>query len=319
MTPPPPSYSVALSKEISVLQKSFSEGEVIFSEHDLSRDLYVLLRGKVEVLQQGVKLADLDKGGTFFGEMALLSGQPRSATLRAGKDAVMLQVPPDKLPLLMQQMPDLVMRIAKNLASTVSNLNKELLKAREAVSLHTMLLETMEKNPQAQLGEVLPGLVKVIRQAQHDTMHDLAKSYLRSNIFIVPFLHSVETTLQLFFDHAVKVSMDDGKDTKLPERACGVDFTGAMSGTFLFLAPAEALKTIGKKLFGEGLNENLENDTLRELARRIIEQVKVSVPGLHLELTAPQVIEHIEPGHEDALGLRLKTDVGFLSRILLNR
>ena len=64
-----------------------SADEIIFSEGDEAKELYVILDGKVRVYRENsegkaVMLSVLEKGN-FFGEMALFDGEPRSARNRS--------------------------------------------------------------------------------------------------------------------------------------------------------------------------------------------------------------------------------------------
>jgi CRP-like cAMP-binding protein len=67
-------------------RRDFAEGEMIFSEGDDSREAYLILSGRVEVLKASpagpLCLAILGTGD-LLGEMGLLEDQPRSATARA--------------------------------------------------------------------------------------------------------------------------------------------------------------------------------------------------------------------------------------------
>ena len=70
--------------------ESFDEGQVVVEEGSPGNSMYVLSSGTLEVhTGQGdkrIKLADLTPGD-FFGEAALLSGRPRTATIRAATHA----------------------------------------------------------------------------------------------------------------------------------------------------------------------------------------------------------------------------------------
>ena len=74
----------------------FKAGEIIFSEGDTGDSWYVLYRGKAEVLKSsgvGEKLISTLGPGSCFGEIAILDGLPRSATIRTADDSVVLHVP----------------------------------------------------------------------------------------------------------------------------------------------------------------------------------------------------------------------------------
>ena len=73
---------------------SYQQADVIIREGERDRRLFVVLEGSVEVIksygdkQQRV-LGELG-AGSYFGEMALLNDEPRSATVVAKSDVVAL-------------------------------------------------------------------------------------------------------------------------------------------------------------------------------------------------------------------------------------
>ena len=72
--------------------RTYEPDEVITSEGTYDNWVYIILAGKVEVLKDGKKIACLDKPGDTFGEMALLDGKERSATIRSSCDTVCLAI-----------------------------------------------------------------------------------------------------------------------------------------------------------------------------------------------------------------------------------
>ncbi len=80
-------------KEIAARCKSatFRKGDVVFHKTDLSTDLYIVNSGMLKAVlidEEGdeIELARFEKGA-FFGELSLLDGKGRSATIVAEKDA----------------------------------------------------------------------------------------------------------------------------------------------------------------------------------------------------------------------------------------
>jgi Cyclic nucleotide-binding domain len=69
-----------------VSQVHFAAGETIFREGDAGDYLYIIIKGEVEVIREGPGQSEIVLNrlgpGEYFGEMALISNEPRNATLR---------------------------------------------------------------------------------------------------------------------------------------------------------------------------------------------------------------------------------------------
>ena len=74
----------------AMVQRRFPKGHVIVKEGDQAVAFYIIDTGRVEVVkgieQQRPQVLATLKSGDFFGEMALLDGYPRSASIRALED-----------------------------------------------------------------------------------------------------------------------------------------------------------------------------------------------------------------------------------------
>jgi len=68
---------------------SFAPDEVIVREGDRDESMFALVQGKVRVLRGEQEVAELAEGA-FFGEMALVAGAPRFATVQAQGEVVAL-------------------------------------------------------------------------------------------------------------------------------------------------------------------------------------------------------------------------------------
>lgn len=77
----------------AVVERSYKKGETIVKEGEQAVAFFIVINGKVEVTAGGgtkkQKFADMGPGGVF-GDMALLDGGPRTATVRALEDTTCL-------------------------------------------------------------------------------------------------------------------------------------------------------------------------------------------------------------------------------------
>ena len=73
---------------------SLKAGQVLFAEKSFKESMFVVLDGKLEVYKQNKHIAFQEMGG-FFGEMSLLESKPRSASVRAVTDSVLLEIDKD--------------------------------------------------------------------------------------------------------------------------------------------------------------------------------------------------------------------------------
>ena len=85
-----------------ITDRHLKAGEILFKAGDPGDALYIVARGKVEVLANGSRgaegsgdaIAQLGKAHAF-GEMSLLSGGPRTATIRAAEDTDLMRIAKD--------------------------------------------------------------------------------------------------------------------------------------------------------------------------------------------------------------------------------
>jgi CRP/FNR family transcriptional regulator, cyclic AMP receptor protein len=77
--------------------ETFQDGDAIFEEGDIGRDLYVVQSGEVRIVKnvngQSIELVKFRKGD-FFGDMALLQSIPRYASAYASGETRLLILKP---------------------------------------------------------------------------------------------------------------------------------------------------------------------------------------------------------------------------------
>ncbi len=91
--------------------------QIICQEDDLGDSFYIVLSGVVEVIsaRTGMYIATLQEGD-FFGEIALLTGTPRTATVRTVVDTKLFVLDREHLQNLLLEHPDLAEQIAETLS-----------------------------------------------------------------------------------------------------------------------------------------------------------------------------------------------------------
>ena len=94
--------------DVMVLEQ-FNEGDIIITEGDPGSSLYVVVDGTMKVHGRGPKgdnvyLANLSEGD-FFGEVSVLTGKPRTATITASRKSELLRLDKDKLETIIEKQP----------------------------------------------------------------------------------------------------------------------------------------------------------------------------------------------------------------------
>jgi PAS domain S-box-containing protein len=96
---------------------NFPKGEFLCREGDESRDLYILLSGRLDLLKGERKVMEIVETGTPIGEISFFLRSKRTASVKAADDVQALCIPQDKLENVLQKFPALMWRISEVLAS----------------------------------------------------------------------------------------------------------------------------------------------------------------------------------------------------------
>ncbi len=141
-----------------IAEKSYRKGAVIIEEHTRAERFFIIYRGKIEITKrfEGDEefVLSVQSDGDFFGEMALLDSQPRSATARALEPTTVMEISRGDFETLLSKAPTLAFRIMKELSTRlretgallVSHLqqrNRQLY--RSHIDTITMVVQAIEK------------------------------------------------------------------------------------------------------------------------------------------------------------------------------
>ncbi|MCU0690663.1 MAG: mechanosensitive ion channel family protein [Polyangiaceae bacterium] len=139
----------------SASRRLYAHGEVLIRQGDEGDALFILRHGEVSVLvgREGGSTAEVARleRGAFFGEMSLMTGERRSATVRATSDCEVLVVSKQDLRPILEESPALVEVIGAVLAERAERLGDNLAAReqaatrREAAGQHDALLRRIRK------------------------------------------------------------------------------------------------------------------------------------------------------------------------------
>lgn len=102
----------------------FKPGDVVMEQGQVARGLYVLMAGTLEVLFDGIKVAEIKDKGSFVGEVASILGGRRIARVVASTPVRMLYV--KDVTAYFESNPSAALMMAKTLAARIMDMNKKL-------------------------------------------------------------------------------------------------------------------------------------------------------------------------------------------------
>src|SRR5512132_1460164 len=92
---------------------SFDTGQAIVERGDPGDAMYIMVDGAAEV-DVGGRYHRLERGD-FFGEMAVLAGKPREATVKAVEPLEALRIPADEFQVFLSTNPEVALSMLKRL------------------------------------------------------------------------------------------------------------------------------------------------------------------------------------------------------------
>jgi CRP-like cAMP-binding protein len=109
--------------------KRFPEGQVLFNEGDHGEDMYIIQSGRVAIKKKveggEATLAVLEKGD-FFGEMAILERQPRSASAAMLEDGDLIVISGEIFGDMIKSNPEIAVRMLRKQSIRLRETNRQL-------------------------------------------------------------------------------------------------------------------------------------------------------------------------------------------------
>src|SRR5262247_4393996 len=158
---------------------SFKSGATIFSQGDDGDAFYLIESGAVQVVTQsaGQKsevLAELDER-EWFGEMALLSGEARSATITAVKDTLAWRLSRESWEELIEKHPSWLLHLCAILSKRLSRLDQQFSHGREAFESLAEEFYTGQSSTAQKLFRQV-SLLRTINPAQIAVLYEAAET-----------------------------------------------------------------------------------------------------------------------------------------------
>ncbi len=122
-----PMFSACSRKDLGLIARYADEltvdaDQVIVKEGDAGREFYVIVEGKAAVSRGGREIATLGPG-SYFGELSLLDGQKRDATVTTATPADLLVVGTREFATLLEDVPQITRKLLAGMARRLHELD----------------------------------------------------------------------------------------------------------------------------------------------------------------------------------------------------
>ena len=176
----------------------FKAGEILFFEGDKADNFYIVMDGEVEVWksygQDDADMLAVHGKGHLFGEMALIDNLPRSATVKARNDVILLQIKEEDFDRMIREKATVAFSIIRSLSAMVRKSNE------------TFLEDLKAKNEKLEIAN------KNLREAQEELIRQERFSNLGK--FSSMILHDLKNPISIIKAYAQMLKGDES----LPER-----------------------------------------------------------------------------------------------------
>lgn len=183
-------------------EEHHKQHSIIFRENEIADAFYIIAEGEVEILKEGrgklQEILAVKKKSDVFGEMAVIDELPRSATIRAKTDIILLRITKSEFVEMLKSFPHISFEMAKTVCYTVRRTNAHYIRDLE------------KRNKQ------LEGAYKRLKMMQNELIHAEKLSVVGK--FASLIIHDIRNPLTNIRAYAelinVTCSGNDGKIQK---------------------------------------------------------------------------------------------------------
>ncbi len=108
--------------------EEYEDGDVIIREGNRDIDFFKLIRGALTVVKGGKKIAELTEPGEYFGEMAAISNEHRTASIISQGRSTVKRYPGDKIDEIIHKYPEVSSHLFKTMTTRLLKSNQIIVK-----------------------------------------------------------------------------------------------------------------------------------------------------------------------------------------------
>jgi len=109
-------------------EEQYEDGDVIIREGNTDIDFFKLIRGSLTVIKSGKKIAELTEPGEYFGEMAAITGEHRTASIVSQGRCTVKRFPGDKIDEIIEKYPEVTNHLFKTMTVRLHKSNQIIVK-----------------------------------------------------------------------------------------------------------------------------------------------------------------------------------------------
>ncbi len=174
------------SDKLDKFNVRYPKGSFVCKQGDEGNELFKLVKGKLKVIVDGNEVTEIEEN-SVFGEMALLLGETRTATLKAMEDCVVTVISKDQLPKVVKEDENFF----KNIIVTLSRW--ELISINLVENLQDLLKESKEVTDEQVSKKKLIEYKQMIKELRKK-INDLYRKYEQE--FLVEIANGITEDLK---------------------------------------------------------------------------------------------------------------------------
>lgn len=205
--------------------KIYPSNKIVVKEGDTERKMYFIIDGELKIHRSGLDLGIIHSG-QHFGELCLISGKPRAATIISKSDVILAELTLENYEKMISEESDLAIHFTQSIISALSG---QLLEMTDNFSL---LLKQRSHPRRVNVNVNIDGEIKKVRTGS--SVEEVLNSEYKNNLIVAALMNNkaVPLNTQIFSDSTLSpLSTSHWEGERIYRR----------SATFLLFAAAAEL------------------------------------------------------------------------------